>query len=129
MLPGSLFAIGTNLSITGKTVPLVPRHKLNASASWDIAPRTQLSGTLTALSSQLMDNDEPNTLDQRIPSFAVLDFRLRQEARWGRISLTVNNALNEHYYTYAVRSAFTADRYAVYPLPGRTLGVILELRI
>jgi hypothetical protein len=36
---------------------------------------------------------------------------------------------DSHYYTYAVRSAFVADRYAVYPLPGRTFGMIAELRI
>ena len=43
----------------------------------------------------------------------------------------VNNALNEHYYTYAVRSQFLTrvDRYNVYPLPGRTLGLSVELKI
>lgn len=128
-LPGSLFAIGTNLPLAGKSVPLVPRHKLNATLAWDIAPRTRLAATLTALSRQIVDNDEPNTLDHRIPAFAVLDLKLGQEQRWGRVSLTLNNALNQHYYTYAVRSAFTADRYAVYPLPGRTLGLIAELRM
>ena len=129
ILPGALFAIGTNLAIAGNTVPLVPRHKLNASAAWDIAPRLQLSGTLTALSNQAMDNDEPNTLGRRIPGFTVLDLKLAQKEQWGRIALSVNNALNEHYYTYAVRSAFTADRFAVYPLPGRTVGLSVELKI
>lgn len=128
-LPGSLFAIGTNLSIAGKTVPLVPRHKLNASATWDLAPRTHLSGALTALSRQVIDNDEPNTLDHRIPAFAVLDLKLAHDERWGRAAITVNNALNQGYYTYAVRSAFTADRYAVYPLPGRTVGIVVELKL
>jgi outer membrane receptor protein involved in Fe transport len=33
------------------------------------------------------------------------------------------------YYTYAVRSAFIADRYAVYPLPGRTFGVSAEVKL
>jgi iron complex outermembrane receptor protein len=129
VLPGAGTAIGTNLAIAGNTVPLVPRHKLNASAAWDIAPRIQLSGTLTMLSNQVMDNDEPNTLGRRIPGFSVLDLKLAQSEKWGRIALTVNNALNEHYYTYAVRSAITADRYAVYPLPGRTLGLSVELKI
>jgi iron complex outermembrane receptor protein len=129
ILPGGPFAIGTNLSIAGNTVPLVPKHKLNASAAWDVAPRTQLSGTLTALSNQVMDNDEPNTLGARIPSFSVLDLKLAQNEKWGRMALSLNNVLNAHYYTYAVRSAFTADRYAVYPLPGRTIGLSVELRI
>jgi hypothetical protein len=33
------------------------------------------------------------------------------------------------YYTYAVRSQFTADRYAVYPLPGRTLSLAAQFRV
>ncbi len=129
VLPGSATAIGTNLNIEGRTVPLVPRHKLNVAAAWDVAPRTTFSAALTALSNQVLDNDEPNTLGRRIPSFAVLDLKLAQNERWGRVAFMVNNALNEHYYTYAVRSAFTADRIGVYPLPGRTLGVSVELKM
>lgn len=128
-LPGSAFAIGTNLSIEGKTVPLVPRHKLNLGASWDAAPRTRLSAMLTALSEQVLDNDEPNTLDRRIPAFAIVDAKLARELRWGRVALTVNNLFNHKYYTYAVRSAFTPDRYAVYPLAGTTIGLQAELRL
>ena len=129
VLPGSTSAIGTNLPIEGKTVPLVPKHKVNIAAAWDVAARTTLSGALTAQSSQVLDNDEPNTLGRRIPSFAVLDLKLAQNEKWGRISLMVNNALNQHYYTYAVRSAFTVDRYGVYPLPGRTVGLSIELKM
>jgi iron complex outermembrane receptor protein len=129
VLPGSPFAIGTNLSVAGKEVPLVPRHKLNAGAAWDIAPRTRLSGALTAQSSQILDNDEPNTLGRRIPSFTVLDLKIAQSQSWGRLSMVLNNVFNQHYYTYAVRSAFTPDRIAVYPLPGRTIGFTAELRI
>ena len=42
---------------------------------------------------------------------------------------TLNNLLNENYYDYAVRSAFTPDRYSVYPLPERSFGFIAELRL
>ena len=129
VLPGSPFAIGTDMSIAGKTVPLVPRHKLNLGASWDVFPRTRLSGALTAASKQVLDNDEPNTLEHRIPAYHVVDLKLAQSFSWGRLAAGVNNLFNQSYYTYAVRSAFTADRYAVYPLPGRTFGLTLELRI
>jgi iron complex outermembrane receptor protein len=129
VLPGSPFAIGTNLSIADKTVPLVPRHKLNLGGSWDVFPRTRLSGALTAASKQVLDNDEPNTLNHRIPAYHVADLKLAQSFSRGRIAAGVNNLFNQSYYTYAVRSAFTADRYAVYPLPGRTFGLTLELRI
>ena len=129
VLPGSPFAIGTGLSVAGKRVPLVPEHKLNASFTWDVAPKTLLSGTLAWVSSQFMDNDEPNTLGTKIPSYTSADLKLARSFTWGRIALAVNNLFDAHYYTYAVRSAFFADRYAVYPLPGRTFGLIAELRI
>jgi iron complex outermembrane receptor protein len=128
-LPGGPFAIGTDLSIAGKRVPLVPEHKMNLAVAWDIAPRTRLSGALTALSDQYMDNDEPNTLGTRIPAYAVVDAKLARDFGWGRLSAALNNLFDERYYTYAVRSAFVADRYAVYPLPGRTLSVAVEVRL
>ena len=126
-LPGGPFAIGTGLSIAGKHVPLVPEHKLNLSVAWDLGPCTRLSGALTALSDQYMDNDEPNTLGTKIPAYAVVDAKLARNFGWGRLSAAVNNLFDERYYTYAVRSQFVADRYAVYPLPGRTFGLTLEL--
>lgn len=129
VLAGSSFAIGTNMSIEGKTVPLVPRHKLNLGLSWDAAPRTRLSAAFTAVSEQVLDNDEPNTLNHRIPAYGVVDAKVSQELRWGRLGFTVNNLFNQKYYTYAARSAFTADRYVVYPLPGVSLGAQAEIRL
>jgi len=108
-------------------VPLVPEHKLNLALAWDLAARMRLSAALTALSEQYMDNDEPNSLGAQIPAFAVLDVKLAREFGWGRIAAAVNNLLDEQYYTYAVRSQFTADRYAVYPLPGRSFSLSAEL--
>jgi len=128
-LPGSAFAIGTNLPIGGRRVPLVPEHKLNLGAAWDVGARTRLSASVAALSSQYMDNDEPNTLGVKIPRYAVTDVKLVHEFGWGRVALAVNNAFNEKYYAYAVRSAFTRDRYAAYPLPGRAVMATLEARL
>lgn len=128
-LAGSPFAIGTNIPLAGKTVPLVARHKVNAGASWELVADTRLSAAWTAVSSQILDNDEPNTLGHRIPAYNVVDLKLAQKFRWGRIALAVNNLFNAGYYSYAVRSAFVADRYAVYPLPGRTLGLTAELAL
>jgi iron complex outermembrane receptor protein len=128
-LAGSPFAIGTNMPITGRTVPLVPRHKLNATAAWDITGSTQLSGALAAVSSQVLDNDEPNTLNRRIPAYALADVKLAEKFGWGRLTFAVNNLFNRSYYTYAVRSAFVPDRYAVYPLPGRTFALTAEVAL
>lgn len=129
VLPGSGFAIGTNLEIAGRRVPLVPRHKLNLGLSWDIAPRTRLTGALTAVSAQFMDNDEPNTLGTEIPAYSVADVKIAQSMPWGRLALAVNNLFAERYYAYGVRSAFAADRYSVYPLPGRTISLTAELAL
>ena len=41
----------------------------------------------------------------------------------------MNNLLDEKYYDYAVRSAFTPDRYSVYPLPGRSFGLAAEVAL
>lgn len=129
VLAGSAFAIGTNLAVAGKHVPLVPRHKLNAGVTWDLSAATQFSGSLTSLSSQFMDNDEPNTLGVSIPGYTTVDLKLAHRFAWGRLALTLNNLFGSDYYTYAVRSAFVADRYAVYPLPGRTVGLSAEFKL
>ena len=128
VLPGNA-GFGTNVSIAGKRVPLVPEHKLSLGLAWDLGVHTRFSGALTAVSSQFMDNDEPNTLGAKIPAYALLDLKLTREFSRGRFALAINNALDEAYYTYAVRSNFTPDRYNVYPLPGRTLSLTAELRV
>ena len=53
--------------IAGKTVPLVPRHKLNLNASWTINPQTRLNAMMTYVGEQFMDNDEGNTLGSENP--------------------------------------------------------------
>lgn len=126
-LPGN-GSIGTNLDIAGKRVPLVPEHKLNLALAWDFAARTRLSAALTAVSKQFMDNDEPNTLGRQIPAYAVVDLKLAREFGWGRLAAAVNNLFDEDYYSYAVRSQFTPDRYAVYPLPGRSFSLTVEVK-
>ena len=126
-LQGSPFAIGTNMPIGGNTVPLVPRHKLNLGAYWDVAARTRLSAAFTGVSEQVLDNDEPNTLEHRIPAYYLVDLKLVQSFSWGRLGATINNLFDEKYYDYAVRSAFTPDRYSVYPLPRRSFSLAAEL--
>jgi hypothetical protein len=105
---------------TPKTVPLVPRHKLNAAFVWELGAATRFSGALTALSSQYMDNDEPNTLGVKIPGYSLLDLKLSRDFGWGRLALTLNNRWT---LTTTYRcAAFIADRYAV-SASWRTFGV------
>lgn len=131
VMPGGAFTIGTNLSVAGKRVPLVPQHKVNAGFSWDIGSKTRLSGALTAVSAQVMDNDEPNVFGPRIPAYAVADLKLAHEFSIARVALTVNNLFDSNYYSYAIRGQFVpnTDRYGVYPLPGRSVGLSAEFKM
>jgi iron complex outermembrane receptor protein len=119
---------GTTASIAGRAVPLVPRHKLGLGALWDITPRTQLSATLSAVSEQIMENDQTNMFPRRIPSYGTVDGKLSRGFAWGRLAVSVNNLLDRNYYAYAVNST-ASDLANVYPLPGRSLYLTAEVRL
>jgi iron complex outermembrane receptor protein len=129
VFPGGPFVIGTDINIAGKRVPLVPEHKVNVGVVWDVTGGARLSASFTSLSKQYMDNDEPNTLGIQIPAYSVLDVTVARDFGWVRLSAAVNNLLDEEYYTYGVRSQFTVDRFAVYPLPGRGFSLMAVVRI
>jgi iron complex outermembrane receptor protein len=116
-----------NVVIAGKTVPLVPRHKANAGADWEVLVNTRLSALVTYVGSQYMDNDQGNT-GVKIPAYTTADLKLAWADRGWRLSAAVNNLFGEKYYTYAVRSssALTPDRYNAYPLPERTFAMTAE---
>jgi iron complex outermembrane receptor protein len=126
VLPGESFTT-QNVVLAGKTVPLVPRHKLNAGVSWSFAPKTRLDALATYVGSQYMDNDQGNT-GVKIPAYTVADLRLAWEDRGWRLSAAVNNVFDEQYYNYAVRSTdqLMPDRYNAYPLPTRNYTVTVE---
>lgn len=125
VLPGGTFT-QQNVTIAGKTVPLVPRHKLNLHASWSFDERTRLNASLAYVSEQFMDNDEGNTLGVKIPAYTVADLKLTHHRGPWRVTAAVNNLSNEKYYNYAVRSQFVADRYNAYPLPERNFMMTAE---
>jgi iron complex outermembrane receptor protein len=125
VLPGSSFT-QQNVVIAGKTVPLVPRHKLNAGASWTFVPKARLNALVTYVGSQYMDNDEGNTFGVKIPAYTVADVKLAWEDRGWRLSAAVNNLFDEQYYNYAVSSQSVPGRYNAYPLPERNFTMTAE---
>ena len=129
VLPGSAFT-QTNVQLAGRSVPLVPRHKLSVNAAWTINGQTRLTVGANHVAAQFMDNDEGNTLGVKIPAYTVVDLKLAYRNGPWRAGLAVNNLFGEKYFNYAVRSQFVADRYNVYPLPQRnaTLSVAYEFR-
>ena len=83
------------MNIAGKTVPLVPRHKVNVRIAWDFTPETRLAAVWSYVSDQFMDNDEPNTLGTKIPSYTLIDLKLTHRVGNWLLAATLNNALNE----------------------------------
>ena len=126
-LPGNPPFTPANITIAGRTVPLVPRHKFNAGVSWSFAPKSRLDALASYVGSQYMDNDQGNT-GVKIPTYTVADLKLTWEDRGWRLAAAVNNLFDEKYYNYAVRSTnpLAADRYNAYPLPTRNYSVTME---
>ena len=129
VLPGGAFT-QLNVQLAGKTVPLVPRHKLTVNAAWAINPQTRLSAVANYIGAQFMDNDEGNTLGMKIPAYSVVDLKLQYRNGPWSMGAAINNLFGEKYYNYAVRSQFVAGRYNAYPLPERnvTLNVAYDFR-
>ena len=104
----------------GNDVPLVSRVTANAGITWNIWQSYLVAdATVRYWGTRYMDNDEANT-QPLIPANATVDFKL--SGKYDRFfwSLSVNDVFNALYYDYAVASTFTPDRFAAYPLPGRT---------
>jgi iron complex outermembrane receptor protein len=125
VLEGSPFSL-QNVNLSGKQVPLVPRHKVTVRASWDFTPATRLNTLVSYVGSQLMDNDEANTLGVSIPSYTLVDLKLTHRWKSWAFAAGVNNLFNRKYYNYAVRSQFVLDRYNAYPLPERNGTISAE---
>ncbi len=124
-LPGSAFTM-TDVDLTGRTVPLVPKHKLDVAADWRIGPDTRLRAEASYVSAQYMENDEGNTFGRRIPSYTVADLKLRHRIGAWAASIGIANLFDRKYHAYAIRSQFVADRFNAYPLPERSFWVALE---
>jgi iron complex outermembrane receptor protein len=115
------------VAIAGRTVPLVPRHKIDLNADWQITSATRLRAFAQSVSEQIMENDEGNTFDRRIPGFTTADLKLQH--RFGAVtaSLGISNLFDRKYYGYAVRSQFVPDRFNAYPLPERSFWIGVEV--
>ncbi|MDB5905069.1 MAG: Colicin receptor [Betaproteobacteria bacterium] len=125
VLEGSPFSL-QNVNLSGKQVPLVPRHKVTLRASWDFTPATRFNTLVSYVGSQLMDNDEANTLGVSIPAYTPVDLKLTHRWKSWAFAAGVNNLFNQKYYNYAVRSQFVLDRYNAYPLPERNGTISAE---
>lgn len=115
------------IPIAGRTVPLVPRHKIDLNADVQLASATRLRALIQSVSEQVMENDEGNTFDRRIPGYTTADLKLQHRVGAVTASVGINNLFDRNYYAYAVRSQFVPDRFNAYPLPERSFWVGIEV--
>lgn len=116
------------VDVSGKTIPLVPREKVNAGVSWQLAQNSLLNGVARYVGRQYYDNDQTNTFPSRMPAYTVADLKFSQTL--GRLTLgaSVNNLLNEHYYTYAIRNG-AGTSFNAYPQRERNFLLTAEYRL
>ena len=105
--------------VTGKEIPLVPRHRAGATLTWQPAPQWQGSVTLTHTGSQVYDNDQANRFGRRMPSFTLVDLTATWDSGPWMLRAALLNATSEDYYTYAIANLNTGS-FNAYPAALRT---------
>jgi iron complex outermembrane receptor protein len=115
---------GTN-NLTGKTIPLTPKHSLNVTGIYHLPTAIDLSVDFNYFSEQVMDNDEPNIMHTNIPDSSVTNLKLSKKSNGWKFGAGISNLFDREYHTYAVASGFTPTRFGVYPLPERVLYLMI----
>ena len=68
-----------------------------------------------------------NSFGRKMPEYTVVDLAASLDRCNWRLSASVRNLMNEHYYSYAIRSV-TAPTFNAYPSPERSLFFTAEYR-
>ena len=109
----SRFREGTfgGVELAGKNVPLVPRHRANASLTWGPVERVSLAGRVSYVGEQYFDNDQSNTFGRKIPDYTVVDMiAVYATGNW-RLGATIYNLFNEKYFSYGIVNGTSFDAY------------------
>ena len=111
------------VNVSGNNMPLVPRHRITLSTSWEITEETTLSGNANYVGKQHFDNDQANTFGQKMPAYTTVDVKLAHHQGDWIVTAAANNLFNRQYFTYGVASTFTPGNYNAYPMQERTLSL------
>lgn len=104
----------------GNEVPLVSRYTASGGVRWNAWQNyLVVDASVRYWSSRRMDNDQPNT-QPMIPADATVDLKVSGAYEKFFWSFSINNLFDRYYYDYAVASAYSANTFNAYPLPGRT---------
>jgi iron complex outermembrane recepter protein len=113
--------------VTDKSIPLVPRNRAGVAATVIPVERVRVTAIVSYVGEQYYDNDQSNNFGRKMPEYTVVDLAASLDQGNWRLSASVRNLMNEHYYTYAIRSV-TAPTFNAYPAPERSLFFSAEYR-
>jgi iron complex outermembrane receptor protein len=108
--------------VSGNSVPLVPKNRVNGMLTWKPVPRARLSGRVTYVGEQFFDNDESNTF-RKMPSYTVTDIIAGYDVGNWRFGATIYNLFNEKYFTYGILSGAS---FVAYPESERSFLISAE---
>jgi iron complex outermembrane receptor protein len=128
-LTSAKFREGTygGVDVSGKDVPLVPRHVLSLGGAWTVAKNTEASLFARVVGAQRFDNDQANAFSQRIPSYATLDLKLAHAFAGWQFAATVRNVFDRKYFSYGIVNA-AGTSFNAYPAPQRNAFFSAEYR-
>ena len=113
--------------VTDKSIPLVPRNRAGVAATVIPVDRIRVTAIVSYVGEQYYDNDQSNRFGRKMPEYTVVDLAASLDQCNWRLSASVRNFMNEHYYTYAIRSV-TAPTFNAYPAPERSFFFSAEYR-
>ncbi len=107
--------------VTGKTVPVVPRHRATLNLGWQPRSDTRLTLSASHVGEQVYDND-PANLFHRMPGYTLLDTKIARSFGAWKLAAGINNLSDRRYYSYAlVDSSSAPTRFNAYPETPRSV--------
>jgi len=113
------------VDVSGRDVPLVPRHVLVVGGSWEITAATRLNAVLRHVGTQRFDNDQANTFAQTMPRYTTVDLKLTHRQGPWLLGAAVRNLANEHYFSYGIVNG-AGTSFSAYPAAERSVFFTAE---
>ena len=92
------------VDVSGKNIPLVPRHQGGLKATVTPRQHLQVTGVVSYVGEQYYDNDQSNSFGRKMPAYTVVDLAATLDRGAWSWSASARNILNEAYYSYGIRS-------------------------
>jgi len=116
------------VDVSGKNIPLVPRHQGGLKATVTPRQHLQVTGVVSYVGEQYYDNDQSNSFGRKMPAYTVVDLAATLDRGAWSWSASARNILNEAYYSYGIRS-IAAPTFNAYPAPERGFFLTAQYRL